>query len=228
MTNITNKINSFIDKINGGEDKDEIIKRVKYKGLYILERIYSFLESENISEITWNKINSIFVYDKRIRNLLFKYIALIEEYYRAILYNNWVDDEEKCTKLEKTNFNQLISKLKENNVINSNKEETLMKIKSLRNNCCHHSFILLNNNQINNKTIENIILMKELLPEPKIQNTFVEELINAETKSIDPQKYKNTEFDLVDSIKLSKNKLIKEKLVDFSATRNRSKRKHWQ
>ena len=90
------------------EDKNRAINALKSKGvekhILIKERLLIWREESNIpqeSNIEYAKIASTYRYDKRIRLVLFKYISYLEEFYRAVIldnYNNklnqkfWIED----------------------------------------------------------------------------------------------------------------------------------------
>lgn len=74
------------------EDKIRAEKSLKSKGvekhLLIKEKLLAWNES---SEIEYTKIASTYRYDKRIRYVLFKYVSYLEEFYRAVILDNYVN-----------------------------------------------------------------------------------------------------------------------------------------
>lgn len=79
------------------------------KHILIKEKLLNW--SEN-SDIEYTKIASTYRYDKRIRIVLFKYISYLEEFYRGIILDNYLNDvkqkfwvKELREKLEEYNDN---------------------------------------------------------------------------------------------------------------------------
>ena len=74
------------------EDKNRAAYSLKSKGvekhILIKEKLLTWSED---SKIEYTKIASTYRYDKRIRYVLFKYISYLEEYYRAIILDNYIN-----------------------------------------------------------------------------------------------------------------------------------------
>ena len=79
------------------------------KHILIKERLLNWSDSESME---YEKVASTYRYDKRIRHVLFKYISYLEEFYRAVILDNyfirtrqkfWV--EEFQNKIEEFNYN---------------------------------------------------------------------------------------------------------------------------
>lgn len=72
-------------------DKIKAVRSLKSKGvekhLLIKEKLLAWNES---NEIEYAKIASTYRYDKRIRYVLFKYVSYLEEFYRAVILDNYV------------------------------------------------------------------------------------------------------------------------------------------
>lgn len=78
------------------EDKERADCYFKSKGVekHIILKDHLLSWKEN-NEIEYSEIASVYRYDKRIRNVLYKFIAYLEEYYRAIIldkYYNSIDE----------------------------------------------------------------------------------------------------------------------------------------
>ena len=95
------------------EDKIRAEKSLQSKGvekhLLIKKRLLARTEGDNIE---YEKIASTYRYDKRIRHILFKYISYLEEFYRAIILDNYFNRtrqkfwiEEFQNKIEEFNHN---------------------------------------------------------------------------------------------------------------------------
>ncbi|MCI8613130.1 MAG: hypothetical protein HFE48_05500 [Clostridia bacterium] len=95
------------------EDKIRAEKSLKSKGvekhLLIKKRLLTW---NKVDSIEYEKIASTYRYDKRIRHVLFKYISYLEEFYRAIILDNYFNRirqkfwiEEFKNKIEDFNHN---------------------------------------------------------------------------------------------------------------------------
>lgn len=74
-------------------DKDKAEAYIKSKGLFAHMQIKNkMLAWSSDKAIKYSQIASYYRYDKRIRIILYKYIAYLEEYYRALLLDNFCDD----------------------------------------------------------------------------------------------------------------------------------------
>ncbi len=74
------------------EDKPRAEKALNSKGvekhILIKKRLLTWNDGDSIE---YTKIASTYRYDKRIRNVLFKYISYLEEYYRAVILDNYIN-----------------------------------------------------------------------------------------------------------------------------------------
>ena len=192
-------IDSFLKKISYDENQlEEIKKRISLKSLYVHKSIYFFLKEINCEEITYNKIWSIYIYDKKIRNVLFKYISLIEEHLRskilnAILnknfFNKFISNEHlsknevnlfsECSmeqmyeKISFWLFSKLIKVSLSLNLINDKNYNSLINI---RNHVFHNGFLIIKNNNgkfyFNNDVNEYIKIIYEFIEFKDIKKQF--------------------------------------------------------
>lgn len=74
-------------------DRERAEKYLKAKGLFfhmqIKTKLLAWTEGEKVK---YSQIASYYRYDKRIRNVLYKYIAYLEEYYRAAILDAYFDN----------------------------------------------------------------------------------------------------------------------------------------
>lgn len=77
------------------KDKHKAEIYIKSKGLFAHMQIKNKLLAWSNKAIKYSQIASFYRYDKRIRIVLYKYIAYLEEYYRAILLDNFSDSTEQ-------------------------------------------------------------------------------------------------------------------------------------
>lgn len=75
------------------EDKPRAQKALKAKGvekhILIKNKLLSWYSGDKIK---YTQIASTYRYDKRIRKILFKYISYLEEYYRAVILDNYYNN----------------------------------------------------------------------------------------------------------------------------------------
>ena len=86
-----NKLDTFFSLIEiKEEEKDSAKEFIKLRGLeeHILmaKHLASYMSE---GKPTYSEVATAFRYDKRIRRIVYKYIGLIEEYYRSFLCNNF-------------------------------------------------------------------------------------------------------------------------------------------
>lgn len=97
------------------EQKNDFEKRKKLKGYYTYKLIGLYLSNNYANKFSYDQLNSIYRYDKRLRKVLYNYIGLIEEYLRALIIN----------KIENEEFFSIFK-----DIINSNNKQSLWKNES--------------------------------------------------------------------------------------------------
>lgn len=92
--------------IIGDEDKIRAGKALKSKGIekhiLIKDKLLAWSESDSIE---YTKIASTYRYDKRIRIVLFKYISYLEEFYRGVILDDYIQSTEQVFWLKKVQAN---------------------------------------------------------------------------------------------------------------------------
>ncbi len=152
------------------EDKVNAENSLKSKGIekHILIKENLLVWSE-IEKIEYAKIASTYRYEKRIRKVLFKYISYLEEYYRAIILDNykfnleqsfWLNQMKTNIKnfgdlndaLERLEFSALLFQCKKmpneiklicNLPVDKHLSTNIKALKELRNAVMHNKFLLL-------------------------------------------------------------------------------------
>ena len=89
--------NEFFENLEIEEnDRERAEKYLKAKGLFfhmqIKSKLLAWTEGEKVK---YSQIASYYRYDKRIRNVLYKYIAYLEEYYRAAILDAYFDNTDQ-------------------------------------------------------------------------------------------------------------------------------------
>ena len=161
----------FKNLIISDEDKKLADRYLASKGIekhIILKKmLFSFVEGK---ELEYSMIASVYRYDKRLRNILFKYISYLEEFYRAVILDTyrfsaknvkWIDDiKEKLDEqnwdldatLERIEFSTLLKqadllppRIRKRFLFPQNKHhnENSKAVRGLRNAVMHNKFLLL-------------------------------------------------------------------------------------
>jgi hypothetical protein len=150
-------------------EKTEFEKYTSLKGIYLYKQVYDILLELNCNNsVKYKELSSIIRYDKNLRDTIYKYLATVEEYLRALLCEKYdVNEEEKAfeghnTRLKEALFSKtdssksnLYLKLKSDFSILMDVciDKKLIKIspsqkkhiKDLRNHTMHHNLLLLGN-----------------------------------------------------------------------------------
>ncbi|MBQ9899675.1 MAG: hypothetical protein IJM36_00935 [Acholeplasmatales bacterium] len=171
---------------------------IKLRGIIDHYQIKELLESHKVIP-RYETISSTFRYDKRIRRILFKYITIIEEYFRSHIINNeyQVDryDSNYITTIlfsKLVKHNKIKSFLSNKKTFNYHSTKNLKALVTLRNKVMHSNLLITNKNleecRINQKKssclIDNIINMMFYLPTNEIALSFIREINIASKKEI--------------------------------------------
>lgn len=127
-SNMNDREKYFFDNV---EIKQEDIERANHaifskgieKHIIILDRLKAWTENDKVE---YELIASLYRYDKRLRETLYKYISYLEEYYRSLLLDNYrfnwsgiVLKEELKKELNKTSdFNYALEEVSFSTLIN--------------------------------------------------------------------------------------------------------------
>lgn len=197
------KIKKFIKKIkfNNEEEKNDLIKRINNKGISVYLCILDFIK-ENALEVHYETLSSIFIYDKRIRDILYKFISYVEEMIRARIINKYKLGQKTISNIYRLTFWELKELSKNLNLIDTSEEQAIKKIITLRNKVFHNNLILISNSKINDNNVKNIKTLYNYL-ENEIKESFLEDIKNKEKKEINHNKYILKEFRIPEIIKLS-------------------------
>lgn len=153
------------------EDNTRIANYLKTKGIekhiLIKEKLLPWSESGNIE---YTKVASTYRYDKRIRLVLFKYLSYLEEFYRAIILDHyinevrqrfWITELRKKLKDNSNNLNDALEHLDFSSLLIQSQKlpkaikklclfpsgrhltDNFFALKELRNAVMHNKFLLL-------------------------------------------------------------------------------------
>lgn len=155
-------------------DEEDKVRAEKYltskgveKHIILKEKLFNWIEGDKIE---YSLIASTYRYDKRLRNILFKYISYLEEFYRSVILDEyryrvkkiqWIRDiKERLEEfngdlndaLEHIDFSSLLiqTRMLPQRVKNKcllpktrNLKENSIALKELRNAVMHNKFLLL-------------------------------------------------------------------------------------
>lgn len=160
----------FKDLIIDEEDKPFAERYLASKGvekhIILKEKLFNWIEGDKIE---YSMIASTYRYDKRLRQILFKYISYLEEFYRAVIFDayrffthniNWIDEAKEILDkfngdlndaLERMEFstllkqaNQFSPRIRRRFLFPRSKyhKENSIALKELRNAVMHNKFLL--------------------------------------------------------------------------------------
>ncbi|QBQ07759.1 hypothetical protein SGLAD_v1c05600 [Spiroplasma gladiatoris] len=184
------------------EDLNDFNDYKKIRGLktYLyISNILSILTKNSI--INYKQVRAIIIYDKRIKNILYRFFANIEDHLKAIIFDNYIiknnkyiesDDIDDFSVFEKFNiikknenkdgWSQLLFCIMSNNILRKDKINDLHILKDFRNKVMHFNFILLEslkNGQYNFDWLDhNLKLFLNYLPK-KYHKSFINKINNA-------------------------------------------------
>lgn len=116
------RISYFFNSVEIVEEDEERAKKAIFskgieKHIIILEKLKAWSQSDKVD---YRLVASTYRYDKRIRNVLFKFISYLEEYYRSIILDHYRFDWSSIRLAW-----QLKNKLKEHEDMNAALEDIL-------------------------------------------------------------------------------------------------------
>ena len=182
----------------------EFDKRIKYKSFYIYKNILEFIDIKKYSEFRkYDLMHSIFIYDKRLRKVLYEFISFVEEILRSNLLNKFQLSENEIKKIYSLDFSDLISELKINEF--DLKWNHLEEIRKLRNNVFHNRLVLIDlKNKVVNKSNKEAIIKLWYFLDKDIADDFIKKIKKTENKTIS-YKYKDRiKFKLPNELYVSK------------------------
>ena len=160
----------IFDKLTFASPKEEadFEKYKKLKSIYLHKQVYDILLEANCGEnVTYQELSSIIRYDKNLRDMLYIYLAAVEEQLRVLLLDNFdlkpntpkfkqrpstqtlceaLVPKQDCEVSElyfklQTDFNVLMETCVEKNIV-SISDEVMSLVKLLRNDVMHHHLLI--------------------------------------------------------------------------------------
>ena len=187
--------NELIEEMvyKNSEERAEAQKYIALKGIFQYRRVINYCKVAE-EKPTYKKVSDLYRYDKRLRDTLYVYLSTLEEFLRALLGNEFEDNESKLNKtarfknkqsqycsvsltleqltLKELNDMVLVNKSMFKNIYDLHVLElNLDALRVLRNKVGHHNFLLAEtynecsiDGVVNNTLKQNIINLKYLLP----------------------------------------------------------------
>lgn len=109
--------NSLVTKLSLDISKDDFISRMDFeddeerehcklyldlKGVSYHTVLVNYIELREDGKIQYRKVKNLYVYDKRIRNILYRYLSALEEGIRGFICNRYCSNMDKIKKLSKS------------------------------------------------------------------------------------------------------------------------------
>ena len=162
------------------DERDTFYDYLDYKGVFLHKQVYeAFLSYKD--KVTYKELSTYIKYDKGLRNVLYRNLSAVEEYYRSKLINNFDVEKEiddpinsliKNSELIKTNgksynlyrfsfskhftMDRLLNLLNSKNLITVEEFNDLDKLRIFRNKVMHHNLIVISYHE-DKEVIENEI-----------------------------------------------------------------------
>lgn len=163
-------------------NKEEADKWLNLKGVVKYEQFADILDRNSI-EVTWENIDNLVRYDKRLLINIFKYLSFYEDYLRALIWNI---DKASYSKLEGFYLKDVIDEvLKNEDLLNTKIDFDKLKlgkiaINNLRNRVSHNK-IMLNFDSNNLDLQKALVLFKDAMP-INYQGGFIKDINNCVNK----------------------------------------------
>jgi len=176
--------NPLITKLSLDISKDDFLSRMDFEDADERNRCLLYLDLKGVSyhtilvnyiglnkngKIQYRKVQNLYIYDKRLRNILYRYLSALEEGIRGFIANKYcgkLDNIKKLSKsihksiiegnslskeLEDLDFNKLMNLTKKLTAKEKrelfrrtdNLEENLLAVKQLRNAVSHHRLLFV-------------------------------------------------------------------------------------
>ena len=205
-------------------EKESAVEFINYRGLNEHIELATFLSSFiSVRKPTYKEVATSFRYDKRLRRILFKYIGVLEEYFRSFLCNSFssphdfgiVTSNSLFDYCNESLFSKIVSIVWS---LNSETKTALFEGKNilkknldalvkLRNVISHNRTLVnyrdfkevnLTNGEVGNSLLINLKNLHALLPH-KFADSFVKE-INTASRRGERKRKNQTEWSLVSFI----------------------------
>ncbi|AOG60464.1 hypothetical protein SHELI_v1c05130 [Spiroplasma helicoides] len=190
--------NLLIDSEDIKDFKDYCDLRGLKTYLYIANILKEITQKEFIN---YKEVRSIIIYDKRIKNILYRFFANIEDSLKALILDHYVIKNKKYVKnydlndfsvFEKFNiikkgenkdsWSHILYIIFKNKILEANKKDELYELKDFRNKVMHFNFVLLeelNSGEYNFAWLnDNLHLFLKFLPQ-KFHDSFKTKINNA-------------------------------------------------
>lgn len=99
----------FIDKMNfhNEQEKERCKIYLNLKGVAYHVVLANYIGLNRFGKIEYKKVQNLYKYDKKVRNILYRFLAAFEEGVRAFISNRYNNDFDRIKKLSKTLFDSI-------------------------------------------------------------------------------------------------------------------------
>lgn len=99
----------FVSKLNfnTNDEKKRCHKYLELKGISYHVVLANYIGLDASGKIDYEKVQNLYIYDKRIRNILYKYMSALEEGIRGFICNRYSKNSDKIKKLSKVIFKSI-------------------------------------------------------------------------------------------------------------------------
>lgn len=103
-------MNDFLSKMNfhSNEEKESCVNYLTLKGVAYHAVLANYIGLNSRGKIEYKKISVLYQYDKRLRNILYKFLSAFEEGVRAYICNKYISDMISIKKLSKPNYDSIV------------------------------------------------------------------------------------------------------------------------
>ena len=169
------------------KNEEDILKWTTLKGEYRYHKMINFMKDNNIS-LTWSNITNYMKYDKRILYNCFKYIVILEEFFKSMIAKNSSYSEEDLLNMgftrSLTELTSLNAKLEFEDIDFELIKKEMEPIISFRNAIAHnkmlHGRIYFQKRRENAKTLNEILdIYRRIIP-LSYRSHFVDDIYNCQ------------------------------------------------
>ena len=168
------------------EEENTFNEYLELKGIFLHLHVYRVMLQYQ-AKVLYSKLANYIMYDKGLRNVYYRYLSAVEEYYRAKLINKY-DISKKFSNLKtetvnidelipgndldsnlymftfskKFTFSKLIDLLDSLKLLETDEKNNLLMIKDFRNKVMHHNFLIISYHESKENVEEEIRQVEEI------------------------------------------------------------------
>lgn len=94
-------------KFHSDDEKERCINYLDLKGVSYHAVLANYIGLNNRGKIEYKKIQNLYIYDKRIRNVLFRFLSAFEEGIRAYISNHYYNNTKEIQRISRRIYNSI-------------------------------------------------------------------------------------------------------------------------